>query len=292
MSNLKILLTGSTGFIGRNIKEKWEKKYNIYAPTRSELDLLDSQAVEEYLKKEKFDVVLHTANTNDFRDILTPYEILDRNLRMFYNLEKNAKYYGRMFYFGSGAEYSSQHYEPKMKEEYFGTYLPTDPYGFAKYTMSRIAEKSDNIYDLRLFGVYGKYEQWQRRFISNAICRSIKGMPITISQNVYFDYLHVDDLCQIVETMLVKDLQYHNYNVCNGKVIDLKSIAELVNQVTGLDRDIIIAQEGFKREYSGDVTRLCQEIGTYNTTDLKVGITQLYQYYCKNIDMIKAELLV
>lgn len=35
----KILLTGSTGFIGTNLKEKWIDKYDIYCPERSELNL-------------------------------------------------------------------------------------------------------------------------------------------------------------------------------------------------------------------------------------------------------------
>ena len=49
----KILITGSTGFVGRNVKEYLEKSpaYKVYAPVSRELDCIDETAVREYLLK-------------------------------------------------------------------------------------------------------------------------------------------------------------------------------------------------------------------------------------------------
>lgn len=276
---MKILLTGASGFIGKNLKEYWSGKYDLYTPGHSELDLQISENVHEYLKKQNFDVIVHTANTNDFKYKLDEYDILDHNLRMFYNLENNSQFYGKLYYFGSGAQYDARHYKPKLKETDFGRYLPIDPYGFAKYTMSRIAEKSNNVYDLRLFGVYGKYEQWERRFISNALCRSVKGMPITISKNVKLDYLFIEDLCEIMEWFILHEPKYHCYNVCTGNPIDLKRIAEEINDVTGLNRKIVIKEPGYKLEYSGNNSRLMKEMGAFKFKNLKEAIEQLFEYY-------------
>lgn len=44
----------------------------------------------------------------------------------------------------------------------------------------------------------------ERRFISNAICRALKGMDITLHKNVYFDYLWVDDLIKIISFFIEK----------------------------------------------------------------------------------------
>ena len=52
---MKILITGASGFVGRNVKEYLEKKneeYEIYAPTSKELDCLDEQEVTEHCKTE------------------------------------------------------------------------------------------------------------------------------------------------------------------------------------------------------------------------------------------------
>lgn len=91
--------------------------------------------------------------------------VLAANFRMFFNLEKAKDLYGKMLYFGSGAEFDREHYVPKMKEEYFGRYIPGDSYGFSKYIMAKTSEIRSSIYNLRLFGVYGKYEDWRIRFI-------------------------------------------------------------------------------------------------------------------------------
>ena len=42
---MKILLTGSSGFIGRNLKEKLSVQFDMYCPNRKELDLLKTEAV-------------------------------------------------------------------------------------------------------------------------------------------------------------------------------------------------------------------------------------------------------
>ena len=283
----KILLTGSSGFIGKNLKENWSDKYNIYCPKRSELDLLETQCVQNYLDRHQFDIVIHTANTNIFQNInITESEILNNNLKMFFNLERCRNLYGRMYYFGSGAEYDMEHYIPDMKEEYFGTYIPKDPYGFSKYVMSKTCEQNNNIYDLRLFGVYGKHEEWERRFISNAMCRALKGKNITIQKNIYFDYIWVNDLCCIMEWFVENVPSYKHYNVCRGKKIDLYSIACKIREILNIDCDIVVGETGWKKEYTGDNKRLLNEIGDFQFSGIDETIYDLYEYYRSNIDMI------
>lgn len=58
----KILLTGGSGFIGRNILESFlAEKYDIYHPSRQELNLTDYDCVKSYFKDKTFDVVFHSA---------------------------------------------------------------------------------------------------------------------------------------------------------------------------------------------------------------------------------------
>lgn len=291
--SVKVLVTGSNGFIGKNLEEKWTGKYDIYCPKRKELDLLNTGIVQDYLKKNRFDIIIHTANVNRTRNkSYTEYDALDGNLRMFVNFERCKDYYGKMYYFGSGAEYDVQHYIPGMKEEYFGTYIPKDSYGFSKYVMSRMCEHDNNIYDLRLFGVFGKYEEWERRFISNAICRVLKGMPITINQNVYFDYLWVEDLCNIMEWFITNDPKYKHYNVCRGSKIDLYSLACMVRDILSVDCEIIVKESGWKTEYTGDNTRLMSEMGTYQFLGFEEAISWLCDYYKANLHAIDADKLL
>lgn len=288
-----ILITGTTGFIGKNLLQQLKEKYNIYCPVRSELDLLETESVFCYLTSHNIDIVIHSANTNTSRAQNAAIEdSLDRNLRMFYNLERCKNCFGKMYYFGSGAEYDMQHYIPRMKEDYFGTYIPKDPYGFSKYIMSKSCEQKGNIYDLRLFGVFGKYEEWERRFISNAICRALTGKDITIRKNVYFDYLWVEDLCQMMEWFIESEPRYRHYNVCRGNKIDLYSLACIVREALNIDCNIVVKEKGWKPEYTGDNERLLREIGDFHFNGMKESIRKLCDYYKDNIDIIEEEKLI
>jgi len=55
----KILLTGGSGFVGKNILESpLAEKYEIIAPPRTELNLFDEDSVDEFFLNKKFDIPL------------------------------------------------------------------------------------------------------------------------------------------------------------------------------------------------------------------------------------------
>ncbi len=58
---MKILVTGGNGFVGRNIVKFLGKDYDLYTPTRSQLDLTDEKSVKDYLQTKFFDLVIHCA---------------------------------------------------------------------------------------------------------------------------------------------------------------------------------------------------------------------------------------
>lgn len=276
----KILITGGSGFIGRNIKEYLSDFYDVSAPSHNELDLTDTQKTFEYLKENQFDIVIHSANTNNtLRLNVSDYEVLNGNLRMYWNLSSCSQFYEKLLYFGSGAEYNMRHYILNMDENYFGTYIPEDAYGFSKYVMNQYTRKSDNIYNLRLFGVYGRYEEWNRRFISNNICRVLKGMDISINQEAVFDYLYIEDLYDIVIWFINHTPQYHDYNVCSGQPIFLSDIAKIIQKKYSCKVDICKKSRGERLPYVGNNKKLIKEIGKYEFTNIEKGIDDLFHYY-------------
>ncbi|MBI4836216.1 MAG: NAD(P)-dependent oxidoreductase [Candidatus Abawacabacteria bacterium] len=293
-SKKKILITGGRGFLGRNLQEGLGDTYHILAPGHTELDLLDEGQVRQFLTEHRFDVVIHCANHDDSRNSKKdPTIALKNNLYMFFNLIKHKSLYGRMFYFGSGRAYDQRFYIPQMPEEYLGEHLPIDDYGLSKYIMSKYIENIPNICELRIFGLFGKYEDWEIRFISYACCKVMFGQDIVIHQNRYMSYVWVHDLIKLLKFFIEKEsLKYSSYNICSAERIDLLTITDKVQKIADKTVKVLRRVEELGKEYSGNNNRLKEEIGDFTFTNMDDSIKELYQWYEGNKASIDESLLL
>lgn len=288
----KILITGAgpNGFVGRNLAEAFiARGYSVFAPNSKELDLLDTESVATYIENHRIEYLIHSAVHNPRTRGLSGE--IDNDLRMFFNLERMAGRLNKMIYFGSGAEFDKRFPIDMAKESDIGKRIPIDPYGIAKYAMNAIARNSRNVYNLRLFGIFGKYEYWQSKFISNLCCKAVYGLPLTVRQNCLFDFFYINDLPDVVENFIRNDSAQRDYNVCQGTPHDLVSIANVVRAVSGKKLEIVVFNEGFNLPYTGDNTLLRSEFPGLSLSDLTSSINDLYEYYQKNRNLIDIDIL-
>ena len=286
MTKKSILITGASGFIGRNVVEQLGGKYDIAAPNHHELDLMDTPQVESYLKRGNFDAVVHGANVGGNRKV-SVNNLFEKNLRMFQNVARCSSHFGKMIQLGSGAEYDKSRPLMHVREEEFGVRVPQDEYGRYKYECSKYVEAADNIICLRIFGCYGKYEDYEIKFISNAICKSIFSLPITIAnRNAVFSYLNIDDFVCIVEHFIKHDGAHKSYNVVPNEIADLLTIAGNVKEISGSGLPVVVKNPGMTPEYTGDNSRLRAEIPGFQFTSLDDGIRKLHSWYIENKSLL------
>ncbi len=288
---MKILITGGNGFIAKSLFEQFRIKYDVLALNRNELDLLNTYGVYKYLSRNHFDVIIHTA-TYDAAPVFSkkdPLKVLENNLKMFFNIVRNEKSFKKFIYFGSGAEFDRKHWHPKMSEDYFDNYVPQDQYGFSKYLMTKYTLLSKNIYNLRLFGVFGKYDDWRYRFIPNACCHAVLNKPIVIKKNNIFDYMYIDDLVKIVDWFINNKPKEKVYNVCTGTAYEFRILAEKIVEISGKKLDIIIKDSNNVQEYSGDNSKLIKELKNFKFTPIEKAISSLYNWYVQNKDIINED---
>lgn len=269
---MKVFVLGSNGFVGRNLVDYLSSRsYEVIAPKRATLDLLDQDATEAYIREHRPDVIINCAITIHSAEI---------NLHMYYNLERCASHFGRLLNVGSGSEYAPKYYVPKMKEPYFGKNVPGDTYGISKYCIARDIERSPyDFINLRVFGIFGEYEDHTRRFITNNICSSIRNRTITVNRNSIFDYLDVVDFVRIAERFLTLDAHHRSYNVCTSIPYELIDLAKIIDRESGRENTLTVVNRDIKSVYTGDNRRLLEEIGGFEFTPIEDSVRRLFAWY-------------
>jgi len=287
-----VFITGGSGFIGRNLVEQFQPMYRILAPTHRELDLLDELEVRQFFERHTVDVVIHAAVAPGHRNAKDSTNLVFKNTRMFFNLVRNSGRFGKLICLSSGAVYGAGKWLSQVPEEFVDTEVPEDESSFSKYICARFIERAENIVELRPFGVFGKYEDYEIRFISNAICKTLFDLPITLKQNRRFDYLYVDDLVEAVNWFIAHDPKHKSYNVTSGTPVELRELAELLLEISGKRLDILIARPGLGPEYTGDNGRLRAEMRGLKFTPIREAIERLYCWYSERMGSVCRETLL
>lgn len=271
-----ILLTGSGGFIGSHLKEYLQKKYNLFTPRSFELNLLDGLSVKKYIETNKINFIIHSASCGvRITADATIEDVAKPNLEMFNNLADCVNPNCPMITLGSGAEYDKSRPLHKIEEEDFGKLIPKDPYGYSKYLISKEIEKRENILNLRIFGIYGQGEDVSR-VTSCIINDNLNHRPITLNQNVVFDFIWIDDFCKIVEHFIEKPTKEKFINVSPTESIQIVDLANIVNAFSDFKSEIIIKNEGLNKEYTGDNNKLINEVKSFNFTSYEDGMKTFY----------------
>ncbi len=156
---MKILITGSAGFIGYNLAKnllekkgfkvigidnfndyydvKLKKKRNILLKKYKnfsfyELDISDKNKLKKIFKKNQIDFVFHFAAQAGVRySIDHPRKYVESNILGFYNILENTKEYKvkRLFYASSSSVYGENNNFPLNERE---NILPKNIYGLSK----------------------------------------------------------------------------------------------------------------------------------------------------------------
>lgn len=282
---MRVLLTGGSGFIGRNLIETLSPEYEILAPRHAEMDLCDENSVRKWFSENPVDAVIHSATKPGHRNAVDPTSVAITNLHMFSNLFESARAadVAKFLFLGSGSEFDMRNYRPHMKEESLGDYIPADDTGFSKYVCTRMMNGIPGYVNVRFFGIFGKYEDYAIRFISNAICKAIFDLPITLHQDKRFDYTSVGDGTRAIARFLCaspESLRYNDYNVTPDRTVSLLELAHLVREIAGKpDLPILAGAPGQGLEYSGDNTRFKDLFPDFSFTPIEDSVRELYGWY-------------
>ena len=250
---MKILITGSNGYIAKSLIESLSSEHLIICLSRAEADLASLVELNKFFDKHPiFDAVIHTAITGGRRTKPEDSETIDQNIKMYYNLLENRNSFCRFISFGSGAELLA---------------LNT-PYGISKRLIAESMKDKDKFTNIRIFGCFDHNEA-DNRFIKGNIIRYINKEPIQIYENKQMDFFFMEDLVSVVKYCLAQENPPKEINCSYKEKYSLHQIAEIINKL-GNYNVLISSNNSSGKDYIGEFNLPVPYIG------LEKGIRSVY----------------
>lgn len=302
----KIYVAGHRGLVGSAIVRGLKSKgfTNIIGKTHSELDLTDSQQVEEFFKNEKPEYVFLAAakvggilaNSN------YPADFIYENLQIQNNVIGMAKKYEvkKLMFLGSSCIYPKMCPQP-IKEEYLlSGYLEetNEAYALAKISGLKMCQFFNKQYDTNYISVmptnlYGPYDNFsgENSHVMPALIRRFHEAKENNTPEVVVwgsgtplrEFLYSEDMADaciyLMETYEGNDF----FNIGTGKEITIRGLAEMVKEVVGYEGKLVFDStkpDGTPRKLL-DVSRL-EEAGWKYKVELRDGIEKAYKWFVEN----------
>lgn len=250
---MKVLLTGGNGFIGRYLKA--HLPYNVVTPSSSELNLLDLDAVTEYLKHHKFDAVINAAVKG--REFVKSHDmsICDANLWMFHSLANNREYFKTLINFGSGAEFGLDRTIVNATEDDILKRIPDESYGHSKNIIARAIKNIPNFYNLRIFACCDPSED-DTRLIKKFKNTVEKGQAFVLDKDRYIDFFTLADINTVVSAILDGCIKEYDLNLVYQDKLKASDILAKYCSINNVDPALLQVTGQDVNDYTGNGERL------------------------------------
>lgn len=315
MAKQRIFIAGHNGMVGSALVRQLDKnpEVQLVVRNRSELNLLDQQAVQQFFQHERIDQVYLAAAkvggihaNNEY-----PAEFIYENLMIEANIIHAAHKAGvqKLLFLGSSCIYPKMAEQPMTEAALLtGTLEPTnEPYAIAKIAGIKLCESYNRQYgrDYRSVmptNLYGENDNFhpQNSHVIPAMMRRFheakqagdKQVVVWGSGKPMREFLHVNDMAAAsVHLMnLANDIYQANtqpmlshINVGTGVDCTIRELAETMQKVVGFEGEIVFdttKPDGTPRKLM-DVSRL-KALGWQASISLEAGLTDTYAWFLQH----------
>ena len=313
---MKILVTGSAGFIGCHVAlallrdghevvgfDNFNDYYRValkrdrhrlleehpgFTPT--EADLADRDAVQECFARHGFDVVCHLAAQAGVRYSLEhPFAYESSNLRGFLTVLEACRHAGgpRLVYASSSSVYGGNTKLPFSESD--NVDAPVSLYAATKKADELMAHCYSHLYGiqaigLRFFTVYGP---WGRPDMAIWLFTEamLEGRPIKVFNRGHMerDFTYIDDIVAGVKASLFADglAPYEVINLGNHRPEKLMDMIEVIAGTLGVKprMEMLPMQPGDVPATYADTARAREKLGFEPATPIGVGIPRFIEWY-------------
>ncbi len=169
--------------------------------------------------------------------------------------------------------------------------LPNSPYAASKASADLIARSYWRSHGLhvsitRCSNNYGPHQHPEKlipRFVTNLL----RGMPVPLygdGRNVR-EWLHVDDHCRALHSVLTRGGAGEIYNIGRGNERTNRQLTDLLVKLCDADPGLVRSvpdRKGHDLRYALDDTKICRELGYTPAVPFERGITEVVTWYREN----------
>ncbi len=309
----KLLITGTSGMVGRNVKEHPAAlEFELLTPTHDELDLIDTAAVTAYIKAHKPDAVVHCAGLvgGIVANMQNLAKFLTHNAYMGLNLINACAQggVGRFLNLASSCMYPKNAPNPLREDMILqGAFEPTNEgYALAKVLSTRLCEYLSagggllykTAIPCNLYGKYDKFDTARAHMLPAVIARVHKAKAQGVREVAIWgdgtarrEFMYAGDLADFVFYAL-RNLEKmpQNLNVGTGREHTINECYEAVARAvgyTGAFTHDLSKPAGMARKVIDDT--LLRGFGWAAQTSLDAGIRATYEHYLSSPEFVRGE---
>ena len=300
---MKILITGSAGFIGYHLAVKLSKNkknkvfgidnfdnyYSINLKKKrlallksfknfvfKKIDILNEKKLQNLLKKKKFDVIFHLAAQAGVRySILNPKKYMRNNIQGFFNILEIAKQnkIKRIIYASSSSVYGDSNIFPLTEKQILKA---KNLYSLSKDFNEKLSSVYSNFNNLNLIGLrfftaYGELGRPDMMMMKYINCKYNK-KPFFLYNygNHYRDFTYIGDVTEILKRLIKTKFKQKNeiYNICSSKPVKITKVLKIIDKY--LPNKTIIKKVSMQK---ADVLK------TYGSNNKIKKVTKIQKFY-------------
>lgn len=232
--NMKILITGSSGFVGKHLVKRLKKKYDVIGyDLKIGRDIFNDKLLDKCIKK--VDVVIHLAAfVSGVESWEKPQEyLLNNGIGTFKVIEAAIKNkVKKIIVFSSAAVYGN----------------PLTPYGASKIMAETITKSYQDKIEMiivRPFNIYGLGQNPAYGYAIHNFAKGIrrdKQIEIFGTGNQTRDFIYIDDVIRTVEKLIKIKSSNKVIDLGTGKSIKIINLAKLIGKILNIEYDIIYSK--------------------------------------------------
>jgi nucleoside-diphosphate-sugar epimerase len=282
---MNILVTGSNGFLGRNVCDEFVRNgHTVYGVSRSissrvseviqhVCDITDSETMNRIVSEKSIDIIVHLAGKPIVFDCeKNPFDAYRTNGLGTASVLESARVneVSKVLSIETDKVYGFQDEVPTDES---ATFNPGSPYEFSKVLAANFAEWYRNYYNINVISVrpanlFGPYDFSTSRLIPSALNNLKVGKGIRVYESALEmkrDFVYVSDAVKSIYNLATKECNFNEYNISNDDPMTIKETADRIVSALGIDIPHVIEKKSgsFKeiplQEING--SRLSEEFG-------------------------------